>query len=272
VGRSVRQERVAERYGLVVVGLRSLFARQGWEREHPADRRLAGGDILLIQGRASDMQRAQRDGVGLLLDVRFALARQGKAPVAILTLAAVILLAATKTLPIAMAALGGVLVLVLSRCLSWEEVTESLSMKVVLLVAASLALGRALELSGATGFLAGQLAVHTQGLVAAWVLALLLALMGLLTNFVSNNAAAAIGTPLAVDLARILGIPPEPLVLAVLFGCNLCYLTPMSYQTNLLVLSAGGYRFADYVRVGTPLFVLMWGGLSYGLVRLYGLD
>ena len=66
-------------------------------------------------------------------------------------------------------------------------------------------------------------------------------------------------------------MPPEPFVLAVLFGCNLSFVTPMGYQTNLLVMNAGGYRFGDFVRVGAPLFVLMWAGLSYGLVLRYAL-
>ncbi|MEO5697212.1 MAG: SLC13 family permease, partial [Burkholderiaceae bacterium] len=192
-------------------------------------------------------------------------------PIALVTMGVVVLLAATKTLPIALAALLGVLVLLVARCLSWQEVTQSLSAKVVLLVTASLALGGALELTGATAYLAQQLAVRTEGLSPAWVLALLMMLMGLLTNFVSNNAAAAIGTPLGIELARSLGAPPESFVLAVLFGCNLCYLTPMGYQTNLLVMNAGGYRFGDFVRVGGALFVLMWASLSYGLVWRYGL-
>ena len=66
-------------------------------------------------------------------------------------------------------------------------------------------------------------------------------------------------------------MPPEPFVLAVLFGCNLCYLTPMGYQTNLLVMSAGGYRFADFLRVGTPLFLIMWAGLSWLLAWRYNM-
>ena len=103
------------------------------------------------------------------------------------------------------------------------------------------------------------------------LLAALMALVGLLTNFVTNNAAAAIGTPLAVEVARGLGLPPEPYVLAVLFGCNLCYVTPMAYQTNLLVMNAAGYAFRDFVKVGAPLFVIMWASLSYGLAGRYGL-
>ncbi len=270
-GRSVRQEHIGQRYDVVVVGLRSSRTPRDWQREKLPDRRIAAGDILLLQGEPDAIQQLQRDGLGLLLDERFALPRQDKAALALVTMAAVVLLAATKILPIALAALAGVLVLLLGRCLSWEDVAHSLSVKVILLVAASLALGQALSVSGATAWLAQQLATSSESLSPGWVLAMLMVLMGLLTNFVSNNAAAAIGTPLAVELARSLGVPPEPFVLAVLFGCNLCYLTPMGYQTNLLVMNAGGYRFGDFVRVGTPLFVIMWAALSYGLVHSYAL-
>jgi len=271
VGRSVRQERFAERYGTIVVGLRPRTEHAGWQREDLADRLIGVGDILLLQGEPDAMRQVQRDGVGLLLDDRYALPRQHKAGVALLAMAAVVLLAATQTLPISLAALCGVIFLLAVRCLSWQDVTQALSVKVVLLVAASLALGDALEITGATAWMAQQLAQASGSLSPGWVLALLMGLMGLLTNFVSNNAAAAIGTPLGVELARSLGVPPEPFVLAVLFGCNLCYLTPMGYQTNLLVMNAGGYRFKDFVRVGTPLFLIMWAGLSYGLVMRYGL-
>ena len=90
----------------------------------------------------------------------------------------------------------------------------------------------------------------------------MLVFMGLLTNFVSNNAAAAIGTPIAIEVARSLGAPAEPFVLAILFGCNLSYATPIAYQTNLLVMSAARYRFVDFVRVGGPLLVLMAAALT----------
>jgi di/tricarboxylate transporter len=93
---------------------------------------------------------------------------------------------------------------------------------------------------------------------------LLMGLMLVLTNFVSDNAAAAIGTPIAVDIARTLGVAPEPFVLAILFGANFCYLTPMAYQTNLLIMTPGGYRFVDYLRVGAPLALLML--TSYALL------
>jgi di/tricarboxylate transporter len=271
VGRSVRQQRLAERYDTAVVGLRPREVHEGWQRENLADRAVHAGDILLLQGDEKSIRLVQRDGFGLLLDARYAVPRQSKSALALATMAAVVLLAATQTLPIALAALAGVLFLIATRCLSWQDVTQSLSAKVVLLVAASLALGQALEITHATAWLGQQLAVLASGLRPAWVLVLLMGLMGLLTNFVSNNAAAAIGTPLGVALARSLGVAPEPFVLAVLFGCNLSYLTPMGYQTNLLVMNAGGYRFSDFLRVGTPLFLIMWAGLSYGLMLRYGL-
>jgi di/tricarboxylate transporter len=98
-----------------------------------------------------------------------------------------------------------------------------------------------------------------------------MAFAALITNFSSNTAAAAVTTPIAVSIAIELGIPPEPMVLAVLFGANLAYATPVAYQTNILIMSAGGYRFSDYVRAGLPLVILMIATLSILLVGKYAL-
>ena len=94
---------------------------------------------------------------------------------------------------------------------------------------------------------------------------------GVLTDIVSNNAAAVIGTPIAITVADALGAPPEAFVLGVLFGANLSFVTPMAYQTNLLVMNATGYIFSDFVRVGLPLALLMWAGFSLVLSVLYKL-
>jgi di/tricarboxylate transporter len=271
VGRTVRGERLADKYRLTLIGLRK--AREGAEvhRGDLADLRVEAGDVLLMQGSPESLRILQRDGVGLMLDERLALPRARKSPVALLTLVGVVAAASLGGVPIALAALVGVLVLLTTRAVAWRDVGAALSVNVVLLVAASLALGDALTVTGGTAFLARSFLALADGLPAPWVLAALMALIGLLTNFVSNNAAAAIGTPLAVEVARGLGLPPEPYVLAVLFGCNLCYVTPMAYQTNLLVMNVGGYRFADFVRVGAPLFVIMWVGLSVLLAMRYAI-
>ena len=271
VGRSVRQERLVERYRLALVGLRPVRATAKSPKGEMNDRPLEAGDTLLVQGPENQLLQAQHDGIGLLLDARHVLPRQEKAWVAIAVMAIVVGLAATKTVPIALAALAGVLALLLTRVISWHDVGTSLSAKVIMLVTASLALGWALSVTGGTAFLAARLVEWAGELEPRYLLAMLMLLMGLLTNFVSNNASAAIGTPLAVEMALELGVAPEPYVLAVLFGCNLCYLTPMGYQTNLLVMNAAGYRFSDFVRVGTPLFLIMWLGLCAMLVLAYGL-
>ena len=95
--------------------------------------------------------------------------------------------------------------------------------------------------------------------------------MGIMTNVVSSNAAAVIGTPIAVSIAQQLGQSPEPFVLAVIFGSNLCYATPLAHKINVLVMTAGGYRFSDFVRVGLPLAIIMWIAYTVLLARLYGL-
>ena len=95
--------------------------------------------------------------------------------------------------------------------------------------------------------------------------------MAILTNVVSNNAAAVIGTPIAISIAHKLSLPPEPFVLAVLFGANMSFATPMAYKTNLLVMNAGGYHFIDFIRVGIPLTVIVWITLSALLPYLYDL-
>ena len=96
-------------------------------------------------------------------------------------------------------------------------------------------------------------------------------LMTVVTNVVSNSAAAAIGTPIAISIATQLGVSPEPFVLAVLFGANMSFATPYGYQTNLLVMTAGGYKFSDFLRVGIPLTIIMWAGFSLVLPMLYQL-
>ena len=104
------------------------------------------------------------------------------------------------------------------------------------------------------------------------VLSGLILLMAVFTNVVSNNAAAVIGTPIAIGIATQLNVPPEPFVLAVLFGANMSYATPMAYKTNLLIMSAGNYRFSDFMRVGIPLTVIMWLAYSLLLPLIYDLQ
>jgi di/tricarboxylate transporter len=146
-----------------------------------------------------------------------------------------------------------------------------MSAEVILLIPASLAMGRALTVTGGAEWMASIFLEVAGELPIRFVLAAIIALMSVMTNFISNNAAAVIGTPIAVAVAQDLGVSPEPFALAVLFGCNLCFATPFGYQTNLIVMSAAGYRFADFLRVGLPLTVLMIIAYAWILPAWYGL-
>jgi di/tricarboxylate transporter len=194
-----------------------------------------------------------------------------KAPLALLIMVAVIALAAFNILPIEASALLGVMVMLGTRCLRWRDATQALSVQVILIIVASLALGSALMRTGGADWLALVFLWATFGAPPWMVLSGLMLLMAILTNIVSNNAAAVIGTPIAISIAMELGLPLEPFVLAVLFGANLSFVTPMAYKTNILVMNAGGYKFIDFVRVGTPLTIIMWISLSAILALAYKL-
>src|SRR5690606_13573975 len=127
-------------------------------------------------------------------------------------------------------------------------------------IVTSLALGHALTETGAAAFVAQQFVAATDALPTAVALSGLMLVIAVLTNVVSNNTAGIIGAPIAIQMANILGAPAEPFVLAVIFGANMSYATPFGYQTNLLVLSAGGYKFSDFLRVGVPLTLISWLG------------
>jgi di/tricarboxylate transporter len=142
----------------------------------------------------------------------------------------------------------------------------------VLLTVASLALSLALVTTGGAAFIAGGLVAISGSLTPVAMLSATILLMAVLSNVISNSAAAVIGTPIAIELARQLGLPPEPFVLAVLFGVNMGYATPLADNCNLLVYSAGGYTFRDFVRAGAPLTIIMWLALSWILPQFYPLD
>lgn len=128
-----------------------------------------------------------------------------------------------------------------------------------------------MEKTGGAEYIAELFVAATHTLPIPMVLSGLMLLMTVLTNMVSNNAAAVIGTPIGISVAYQLGVSPEPFVLAVIFGANMSFATPIGYQTNLLIMSAGGYRFSDFMRVGLPLTFIMWLTFSLTLPFLYDL-
>ncbi len=270
-GLRVVDARLKARYGLDLLAVHHAGDVTTVSTPGLNQRQLQASDVLLVQGRAEDIRPLKVGGELLVLDSTMDLPHSSKAPIALLTMLAIVALTAFGIMPIAMSALLGCLVLIGSGCLKWRHATHALSTQVILIIVASLALGSALMKTGGADYIAQVFLFLTQELTPTWVLSLLMLLMAVVTNVVSNNAAAVIGTPIAISIAQELGLPLEPFVLAVLFGANLSFVTPMAYKTNLLVMNAGGYKFNDFVKVGTPLTLLMWVVLTMVLMFAYDL-
>jgi di/tricarboxylate transporter len=273
VGRTITTSGVAERYNVAILGIHLARTPLGLRgpRVHDSGAELREGDILLVTGGETDLAAMAQAENLLVLEGTKEMPRTAKAPLALAIMAGAVFPASIGLVPIAISALGGAIVMFVTGCVKFDRVGRALSGQVIVLIAASLAIGRIVLDSGAAAWLGQLLALGMQHLPAAGVLACVMLFVTVLTNFASNATAAAVGTPIAFSLATQLGIPAEPLVLAVLFGCNLCYATPVAYQTNMLILSAGDYKFGDYTRTGVPLVALMIVTLSALLVFRYGL-
>lgn len=228
------------------------------------------GDVLLVQGSNQNIEEVKKRGHFLVLDATTELPSTKYAPRAVIIMTLTILVAALGIMPISISAVAGSLLMLLTNCLKWQDIQRALSAQVILIVVASLALGSALTQTGATTYVAHQFVELTAGMPGQIVFSFLMLLMAVLTNIVSNNAAAVIGTPIAISIATELGLPPEAFVLAVLFGANMSYATPMAYQTNLLVMNAGGYSFMDFVKAGVPLTIIVWLSFSFIVPMMYG--
>ena len=233
--------------------------------------RLRAGDVLLVQGARDAIQALRESGSMLVLDATINLPHTKRAPVALGIIIAVVALAAVDILPISVAALCGVSVMILTGCIQWRDAGDALNIPVIMIIVASLSLGFALMETGGAQFIAEWFVFFTQPLPVPLILSGLILLMTLLTNVVSNNAAAVIGTPVAISIAQQINAPTEPFILAVIFGANMSFATPIGYHTNLLIMSAGSYKFSDFIRVGIPLTVVMWAAFTIILPLLYDL-
>ncbi len=270
INRTLNASRFIDRYQLATLALAQAGRKVHTRSKDIGDVRLQVGDILLVQGAREQLSLLKRSGELLVLDATADLPSTAKAPLALGIMGLVIVSAAAGLLPIAVSAVAGALFMLLIGALAWRDIGNALSSAVIMIVVVSLALGMALTRTGATAWLADLYLALTAGLAPGLILSGLMLLMAVLTNIVSNNAAAVIGTPVAISIANGLDLPAEAFVLAVLFGANMSYATPMAYKTNLLVMNAGGYTFGDFVRIGLPLTLIMWLSLSWLLPRLYG--
>ncbi|HEY9052317.1 MAG TPA: SLC13 family permease, partial [Gammaproteobacteria bacterium] len=269
---SLKRARFAEKYNIIVLALHRLNKPAERLSEKLGSIILNQGDILLVQGTRENINLIKEDTKLLVLDNVIDYVSSKKSPLALTIMASVVSLAALNVLPISVSALCGAGLMLMTRCLGWRDINKALNAQVILIIVVSLALGRALIDTGGADYLAFEFVQLTNGMSTVAILSALLFLMSIITNIVSNTAAAVVGTPVAVNIAQQLGAPLEPFILAVLFGANMSYATPIGYQTNLLIYSAGGYKFSDFLRVGVPLTIIVGIGFTLVLAWFYDLS
>ncbi len=254
-GRSLRELNFRRRYGIPVVGIRRHgHAFHGQMRNLT----LQPGDILLVRGTPGVLRRVHRSGdLALLGTVELPARRTEKLKFALPILASVVLLAAFGVTTILVSALMGVAAMFLSGCLTPEEAYREVDWMVLVLLGSILPLGIAMQNTGTAELLANQLVTATEPLGLYGTLATFYILTSLLTELISNNAAAVVITPLAVATAAGLGASAMPFVITVMVAASNSFMTPIGYQTNTFIFGPGGYRFSDFLRVGAPLNLLM---------------
>jgi di/tricarboxylate transporter len=268
IGQTLELTNFPERSRCNVLGIERR-ARMLRTRLH--ELRLEPGDVLLLVGRQADIERLRGDPDVLPMEWSASdLPLVHKAPLAAAILAGIVLPSAVGLLPIVVTALLGVIALIVTGCLNVRQAARAVDRQIVLIIATSLALGTALEATGAAAYLATLVLNTMAGAPAAAVLSVVFLLVALLTNVLTNNAAGVLFTPIAVNVATKLGVDPFPFALAVAFGASCSFATPIGYQTNLLVMGPGHYRFKDFIWVGTPLVFIVWLAFSLFAPWYYG--
>lgn len=265
VGRRLGDIRLRRRYGVYPLAMH----RRNQNIGHQLDQLVVRvGDTLLLEGAPEDIQRLASDmdlvDVSQPSDRAY---RRGHAPVAVLALAAIVALAALGVAPILMLAIMAVALVLVTRCIDAEEAFSFIDGRLLALIFSMLAIGAALESSGAVALIVEAIAPALSDLPPFLLVWAIYLLTSVLTELVSNNAVAVVVTPIAIGLASAMGLDPRPLVVAVMVAASASFATPIGYQTNMLVYGPGGYRFTDFLRVGIPLNLSI-GVLASALIPL----
>lgn len=269
-GKTLSTTQFRQRYRLVPLAIhRATAAGTSEVTGDFEDAVLQAGDVILVQGTPERLRELRASGSMLVLDGRVDLPKTTRAPLALGLTAAIVLAAGAGWMPISVSATAGAALLIATGCIDWREVAGALSAPLLLIIVMSLALVEASVGTGADLFVAGLFLALFDGLPPAAALALVLLLVSVAGSLAPNTAVALLAVPVAVGIARGLGAPLEPFVLAVLFGANLSFATALGSRPNLVVSTAGGYLARDFLRVGIPLTALVWLAISLALVVRY---
>ncbi len=262
VGRSIEQIGFRRNTGCLVLGIQR---RTRMIRSRMLDIRLEAGDVLLLFGYEKNMRDLRTNRDLLLLDWSTSeLPDIRKSMAARLIFAGTIFTAATGLLPIEIAALTGAMGMIATGCLNIRQAIRALDMKIFLLIGAAFTMSIALKNTGGADFLAQQTVEAFMPFGNQIMIAAMFLMIALMTNIISNTATALIFAPIALSVSEQAQIDPLVMILTVIFAANCSFATPIAYQTNLLVLGPGRYKFKDFVKFGGPLVIVIW--LTYSLM------
>ncbi|MEM1301180.1 MAG: SLC13 family permease [Pseudomonadota bacterium] len=251
VGRSLGNLRLRRRYGVYPLAVHRRSQNIGRQLD---DLVVQVGDTLLLEGAPEDIQRLATD-MGLV-DVTTPTERayrRSHAPIVLGSLVLLVAFAGLGIAPILVMSIIAIAIVLLTRCIDADEAFSFVDGRLLALIFAMLAIGAALDASGAVQLIVNALAPALTGLPPFLVIWAIYLLTSVLTETVSNNAVAVVVTPIAIGLAAAVGMDPRPLVVAVMVAASCSFATPIGYQTNMLVYGPGGYKFSDFLKVGVPL-------------------
>ena len=220
---------------------------------------ILSGDVLLIEVKKDWLPRLRQNQDFIIVsEAAKTKVNKGKILTALLILIGVVGTAALGIFPIVQSAVIGSVLMVLTKCISLDEVYKAINWKVIFLLAGVLTLGLALEKSGGALLISSNIIKLFGGLGNNAIVSAFFFLTLVLTNFMSNNATAALLAPIAILTANSLNLSPLPFLMAVTFAASLSFMTPVGYQTNMMVMGPGNYKFKDYLKVGAPLDLILW--------------
>lgn len=251
IGTELRHQRLRRRYAIYILAVHRHGENLGRQIGEIAPK---AGDTLLIEGAADDVKRLSEEMNLLnLTEPAERGYRRNKAPLAFAVLAGVVLLGALNVMPLSALAVIGVGVVLFTGCLDADDAFRAIDGRILVLIFSMLAVGAALETSGAAALIVNGVAPWLTELPPLVALLAVYVMTSIMTELVTNNAVAIVMTPIAIGLAHQLGYDPRPFVVAVMFSASASFATPIGYQTNTLVYGPGGYRFTDFMKIGIPM-------------------
>ncbi|MEJ6656301.1 MAG: SLC13 family permease [Pseudomonas sp.] len=260
INRPMRDLNLTARYGIHVL---AVHRQDEHIQDNLDDLELQFGDVMLVEGSPAQIRKFADNGDLISLNtVQERAYRRNKAPIAIAAVLTVMVLAALGIMPIEGLAIIAAAVVVATGCLDVEDAYKAIDWKILALIFGMLAISIAMNKVGLVDSIVGQVMTLSPLLGPLFMLSFIYLLTSILTEIISNNAVGVLLTPIAIGVAHQLGADPRPFVVAVMFAASVSFATPIGYQTNTFVYSAGGYRFMDFVRIGMPLNLIMWAAAT----------